>query len=58
MPPFPRSPARRLRLAALVILVVGWLWHGERLAYTLAALSALIALLGWYIADLIGDEDA
>ena len=32
------------------------LWHGQRLAYTLAVLSAAIALLCFHIAGLMGED--
>jgi hypothetical protein len=32
------------------------LWHGRRLAYTLAILSASVALLCFYIADLMAED--
>jgi hypothetical protein len=33
------------------------LWHGRRLAYTLAALSAAVALLCFYIAGLMAEDE-
>ncbi|MGH8822710.1 MAG: hypothetical protein ACREWJ_15665 [Rhodoferax sp.] len=32
------------------------LWHGQRLAYTLAVLSAAVALLCFHIAGLMGED--
>ncbi len=32
------------------------LWHGRRLAYTLALLSAAVALLCFYVAGLMGED--
>ena len=36
---------------------VGSLWHGQRLAATLAVLTTIVVLLCLYIADLIGEDD-
>ena len=45
--------------AVLVLEFHRWflsLWHGRHLAYTLALLSAAIALLCWHIASLMGED--
>jgi len=46
--------------AVLVLEFHRWflsLWHGRRLAYTLAGLSAAVALLCFYIAGLMAEDD-
>ena len=45
--------------AVLVLEFHRWflsLWHGQRLAYTLAVLSAAVALLCFHIAGLMGED--
>ena len=45
--------------AVLVLEFHRWflsLWHGQRLAYTLALLSAAVALLCFHIAGLMGED--
>ena len=47
------------KTAVLVLEFHRWflsLWHGRRLAYTLALLSAVVALLCFHIAGLMGED--
>ena len=59
--PAQRAQTERMGGRALVVTTqfnhwLGSLWHGERLAWTLAALSAFASLLCLYIAGVLAED--